>query len=119
MIVLTRDCLLKVKFDELLISQTFFLVIIRFKKGGKMGGHTHRLNIDFPADEYTYLKMLCAEKGISIKGFVVPLILKAIEDEEDTLLEKKAEKRLKKMNADDLILIEDAFKEAGWDVKDG
>lgn len=77
---------------------------------------THRLNIEFPSDEYTYLKMLCAEKGVSIKDFVVPLILRAIEEEEDALLVKKAENRLKKMDPTDLIPIEDAFREAGWNV---
>lgn len=77
---------------------------------------THRLNVDFPSDEYIYLKMLCAEKGVSIKDFVVPLILKAIDDEEDALLIRKAENRLKNMNPKDLIPVKDAFKEAGWDV---
>lgn len=77
---------------------------------------THRLNIDFPSDEFAYLKMLCAQKGVTIKDFVVPLILKAIESEEDILLTKKAQQRLKNVNPDDLIPIEDAFKEAGWDV---
>lgn len=77
---------------------------------------THRLNIDFPSDDYTYLKMLCAEKGITIKDFVVPLILKAMEEEEDALLSRKARKRLKNVDVSDLIPIEDAFKEAGWDV---
>lgn len=83
-----------------------------------MGSHTHRLNIDFPSDDYIYLKMLCAEKGVTIKDFVIPVILRAMEDEEDSLLRKKAQKRLKNMNAADLIPIEDAFEEAGWDVKD-
>lgn len=75
---------------------------------------THRLNIDFPSDDYTYLKMLCAEKGISIKDFVVPLILHAIEEEEDALLARKAQHRLNKINTNDLIPINEAFKEAGW-----
>lgn len=78
--------------------------------------NTHRLNIDFPSDEYAYLKVICAEKGVSIKDFVTPLILQAIENEEDVLLSKKAQHRLKNMSSDDLISIEDAFKEAGWDV---
>jgi predicted DNA-binding protein len=77
---------------------------------------THRLNIEFPSEDYTYLKMLCAEKGISIKDFVLPLILKAIEEEEDALLIKKAQKRLRNLNHKDLIPVEDAFKEAEWDV---
>lgn len=43
--------------------------------------HTQRLSIDFPADDYIYLKMLCAEKRISLNDFLVPVILKAIDDE--------------------------------------
>lgn len=35
-------------------------------------------------------------------------------EEEDALLIRKAEQRLKNMNPADLIPIEDAFKEAGW-----
>jgi hypothetical protein len=78
--------------------------------------HNRRLNIEFPSDDYIYLKMLCAEKGISIKDFVVPLILRAMEEEEDAFLFRKAQQRLKNMHPEDLIPIEDAFKEAGWDV---
>lgn len=78
---------------------------------------THRMNIDFPSDDYSYLKMLCAEKGITIKEFVVPLVLKAMEEEEDALLIRKAQQRLKNVDPSDLIPIEDAFREAGWDVK--
>lgn len=78
--------------------------------------HTHRLNIEFPSEDYTYLKMLCAEKGVSIKDFVVPLIIRAMEEEEDTLLARKARKRLKNINPKDLIPIEDAFKDAGWNA---
>lgn len=77
---------------------------------------TRRLNIEFPSEDFTHLKMLCAEKGVSIKDFVVPLILKAIEEEEDAILIRKAQRRLKNMNPDDLIPIEDAFKEARWNV---
>lgn len=77
---------------------------------------THRLNIDFPYDEYKYLKMLCADKGVSIKDFLVPVIIKAIEDEEDDKLAKKAARRLKNLNLDDCIPFEDAIKAAGWDV---
>lgn len=75
-----------------------------------------RLNIDLPSEDYSYLKLICAGKGVSVKDFVVPLILKAIEDEEDTLLARKAKRRLKNLNPDDLIPIKDAFKDAGWDV---
>jgi len=75
-----------------------------------------RLNVDFPSDDYTYLKMLCAEKGVSMKDFVVPLVLRAMEDEEDALLIKKAQNRLRNIDQKNLIPIEDAFKEAGWNA---
>lgn len=74
----------------------------------------HRLNIELPSDEYTYLEKICAKKGLSIKDFVIPLILTAMKEEENILLMKKVRKRLKKMNSNDLIPIKDAFKEAGW-----
>lgn len=77
---------------------------------------THRLNIEFPSDDYIYLKMLCAEKGMSIKEFIIPLILRAMEEEEDALLVRKAKKRLKNINPADFVPIEEAFKEAGWNV---
>lgn len=83
---------------------------------GSMG--SHRMNIDFPVDDYKYLKKLCAKKGITIKKFVVPLILKAMEAEEDALFAKKAQQHINNMDTSDLILIKDAFKEAGWDTQE-
>lgn len=77
---------------------------------------SHRLNIEFFSDDYTNLKMICAAKGVSIKDFVVPLVLRAMEEEEDAFLARKSHKRLRSMIPDDLIPIEEAFKEAGWDV---
>lgn len=75
---------------------------------------TYRLNIEFPAGYYTHLKKLCAKRGIPIKDFVISLILKSLEKEEDAILSKKAKKRLKNMDPQDLIPIEEAFEEAGW-----
>jgi hypothetical protein len=76
----------------------------------------HRLNLELPSKEYTCLKMLCAKKGITIEDFVTSLILQAIEEEEDSLLIRKAQQRLGNLNPDELIPIDQAFKEAGWDV---
>lgn len=41
--------------------------------------------------------MLCVKKGVSIKDFVIPIIINAIEKEEDALLAKKAHERFKKI----------------------
>jgi predicted DNA-binding protein len=60
--------------------------------------NTVRLNFDFPKNEYPYLKLLCAKKGLSFKEFTTELLLKAIEEYEDHRLAKKARKRLKEID---------------------
>jgi hypothetical protein len=76
--------------------------------------NTVRLNFEFPKREYPYLKMLCAEKGISFREFATELLLKAIEEYEDHRLGKKARKRLKEMNPKDQIPFDQACDLAGW-----
>lgn len=39
-----------------------------------------RLSIEFPAEEYVYLKMVCAKQGISVKEFVTKSVMKSIEE---------------------------------------
>lgn len=51
---------------------------------------TTRLNIDVPSDDFSYIKMICAKKGISIKEFLLPAIHKLIEEEAEILLAEKA-----------------------------
>lgn len=48
-----------------------------------------KLSVDFPADEYVYLKMACAKQNISIKDFVTKAVIKSIEDYEDDLTVEK------------------------------
>lgn len=40
------------------------------KRSIKMSHKTIRLTIDFPADQHTYIKMLAAKEGVSLKQFV-------------------------------------------------
>ena len=75
---------------------------------------TVRLNFEFPRSEYPYLKLMCAEKGVSFKELATELLMNTIEEYEDKKLAKKARKRLKDMNPDDNISFEKASKEAGW-----
>ena len=75
---------------------------------------TVRLNFEFPRSEYPYLKLMCAEKGISFREFATELLMNTIEEYEDKKLAKKARKRLKNMNSDDNIPFEKASKETGW-----
>lgn len=77
--------------------------------------NTHRLNIDFPADEFVYLKMLCAKEKISIKDFIVPLVIQAIEDYEDEQLAKMVEEDRKDFKLEDCIPAEEMFKRLGWE----
>ncbi len=75
---------------------------------------TVRLNFEFPREEYPYLKMMCAEKGVSFRELATELIFNAIEDYEDRKLGKKARKRLKEMNPKDNVSFNRATKLAGW-----
>ena len=44
-----------------------------------------RLSVEFPAEEYIYLKMACAKKGVSLKDFVTQAVMRDIADYEDKL----------------------------------
>ena len=50
-----------------------------------------RINFDFPKENYPYLKMLCAKKGVSLKHFATETLLKAMEDYENEILSQRAE----------------------------
>lgn len=76
--------------------------------------NTVRLNFEFPREEYPYLKMLCAEKGLSFKEFATELLLKEIEEYEDHMLARKARKRLKELDKKDNISFDKARNLAGW-----
>ena len=74
-----------------------------------------RLNFDFPREHYPYLKMLCAQEGVSMREFATKLLIKKIEEYEDHLLAKKAHQRLKNMDENENIPFEDACELAGWE----
>lgn len=76
---------------------------------------TVRLNFDFPRSEYPYLKLICAEMGISFKEFATELLLKTIEEYEDKKLARRARKRLKDLDPKDNIPFKKAMKEVQWD----
>jgi hypothetical protein len=76
---------------------------------------TVRLNFEFPREDYPYLKMMCAAKGVSFRELATELLRNAIEEYEDLKLAKKARKRLDEMNPEEHVPIDEAMKEAGWD----
>ena len=75
---------------------------------------TVRLNFEFPREEYPYLKMICAQKGISLREFATEMLIKAIEEYEDEMLAKKANERLESLERSDLIDWEEACDLSGW-----
>lgn len=76
--------------------------------------NTVRLNFEFPRDHYPYLRMMCAQKGLSLKDFATQLIIKEIEEYEDLLLAKKAQERLNEMDESENIPFDEASRLAGW-----
>ena len=77
--------------------------------------NTVRLNFEFPREHYPYLKMVCAQKGVSLKDFASELLIREIEEYEDRLLAKKAQERLDEMDESENIDFDDASRLAGWD----
>lgn len=83
-------------------------------RSGAAQTQTVRFNFEFPRSEYPYLKLLCAQQGVSLREFATKLLRQAIEDAEDVVLAKKAQERLASMQSQDLIDWQDAKKLAGW-----
>ena len=76
---------------------------------------TVRINFEFPRNKYPFLKMLCAQKGISLRQLATEALIRAIEEYEDEQLAKKAHARLEEMREDETISWEEACRLAGWD----
>lgn len=55
-------------------------------------------------------------RKLSIEEFIMSIVFRVMKRKKDIFLVRKARHRLKNINSDDLIPIEDACKEAGWDV---
>lgn len=73
-----------------------------------------RLSVEFPAEEYVFLKMACAKKGISMKEFVNQAVIRSIEEYEDELDAKLIESITDEDRAN-AIPWEQVEKELGWD----
>lgn len=62
-----------------------------------------RISIDFPYEEHIYLKMYCANKGVSIRQYVIETVLKSMQEESDEIdddtFKKAADKLMKDKSA--------------------
>lgn len=76
---------------------------------------TVRLNFEFPKEEYPYLKMVSAKRGMSLENFARTVLLKAIEEFEDEMLDERANKRLESIGEEDLISWEEVKRLLDWD----
>lgn len=74
-----------------------------------------KLSLDFPANEYVYLKMACAKKGVSIKDFVTQSVIKSIEEYEDELDLKALEASKKSIEEEGFITWEEAKNKLNLD----
>ena len=73
-----------------------------------------RLSVEFPAEEYVFLRMACAKKGVSLKHFVTEAVLMKI-DEYEAELDAKAYKEITDEERATATPWEQVKKELGWD----
>jgi len=74
-----------------------------------------KLSVDFPEDEYDYLKMACAKQRVSLKEFVTKAVIHSIEDYEDELDVSDLGKARKDVAESGAITWEELEKRLGWD----
>ncbi len=77
--------------------------------------HYKKLSFEFPAEEYAYLKMLCAKKDVTIKHLVSEMIFKALEQYENEMDLAKIQNELTEDNINNAIPWDDVEKMLGWD----
>jgi hypothetical protein len=77
-----------------------------------------RINFEFPRSEYPYLKMICAEKGVSLKEFATDLLLQAIEEYEDRILSERSDKKLQERRPQEDIPSDEFWKLLSQDDED-
>ncbi|CAF23713.1 plasmid partition protein ParG [Candidatus Protochlamydia amoebophila] len=74
-----------------------------------------KLSVDFPIEEYSYLKMACVKKGVSVKDFVTQAVIMSIEDYEDELDDSSLGKARKEVADNGVISWKELEQRLGWD----
>jgi len=87
---------------------------MRAERKDDMDKQYKRLSIEFPADEYVYLKMACAKKHVSLKDFVTQAILKTVEECEDALDLIAFREAYTKENIKNAVPLDQLKKELGY-----
>jgi uncharacterized protein (DUF1778 family) len=65
----------------------------------KARSHKARLTLDMDSSEHTYLKMACAELGVSMRQFMLLATFEKMEKIEDDWLAEKAHETLKRLES--------------------
>lgn len=76
--------------------------------------HYKKLSVDFPIEDYVFLKMACAKQNVSIKEFVNQAVIKSI-DEYETYLDSLSLSEITQEEIDNAIPLDEVIKELGWD----
>jgi hypothetical protein len=76
--------------------------------------NTVRLNFEFPRDEYPYLKLMLAKRGVSLRELANKLLTQEIAEDEESYLNREIERRLEECKNDEPISWEEAKLRAGW-----
>lgn len=74
-----------------------------------------KVTFDFPAEEYVYLKLACAKKGISMKDLITQAVIMYIEDLEDEMDTTSLGRARKEIADTGVISWEALEKKLGWD----
>jgi hypothetical protein len=83
-----------------------------------MSKECKRLSVEFPAEEYIYLKMACAREGVSLKDFVVTALTMYIADYENKLALTALEKELTDDNLKNAVSLDQLKSELGINEKE-
>ena len=75
---------------------------------------TKKLTVDFPLDEFIYLKMACAKQDITIKDFVTKAVIRSVEDYEDELDKESLEAARKDIEKNGTVSWNEMCNEMGW-----
>lgn len=74
-----------------------------------------KLTFEFPAEEYVYLKMACAKKGLKMKDFLTEAVIRGVEDLEDEYDRESLKAGRLEASKGETVSWEEMEKTLGWD----
>lgn len=81
--------------------------------------HYKKLSIDFPIEEYTFLKLACAKQSKSMKDFVTESIMKSIDEVEAELDSIALKEAMTEENIKNAIPWSEVKKELEKEMRNG